>query len=407
MATAKDDVEVPLEPPKPPFFTRLRWHIRDGLEDGLEWYNELNLPRVMYHLLSLVYFSFIMYLAYSVLPMSGNWTHTRQQFDKIPNVSQDLSRRVSNQLYFNSFRGSSECNIRAIDLYQPPSQDQLLHGPPTVYCPRRKELLEAMSGGGRIGFDTPYFPRVEEICMILERFDAIVFVGDYNLQAIYNGLNILLRRDLTHGALRTWDMDKDKLRQCSCDNQFTSQSCSGHFITSSNDLPSHPSGRADGQPYLCSSSRTAHAFLEISTSPAPSSVIEKFKQLVPRVPRSNYHPIAIVHGLSPNTATSETAIASLEEFLALADSSHRKTPMLWIGPTASGHTEIRGRKGNQEIWDFDRRLAGVAGDNDVEVLRMWNMTVQANSWDGMRFGEKVAVTQAMMVLNWLARLPSS
>ncbi len=81
--------------------------------------------------------------------------------------------------------------------------------------------------------------------------------------------------------------------------------------------------------------------------------------------------------------------------------------MLSIGPTASGHTEIRGRKGNQEIWDFDRQLRSVAEDNDVEVLGMWNMSVQAGSWDGVRFGERVAVTQAMMVVNWLGRLESS
>ncbi|OAP55524.1 hypothetical protein AYL99_10497 [Fonsecaea erecta] len=398
---AKDDLELSMEEARAPLFTRLKWRIRDGLD----YFSELTFPRIMYHVVSCLYFAFILYLTYCVLPLSGNWTPIRQS-DRIPAVSQDLNS------YFGSFRGSSECNIRAVDLYHAPSQGRPSQGARHVYCPRRKELLEAMSNGGRIGFDAPYFPRdchyrwysVEEICMILERFDAVVFAGDYSLQAIYNGFSILLRQDLTHGALKTWNMDKETLRQCSCGSQFTSQTCSEHLITSSGELTGHPSGRAD-RPYLCS--RTAHAFLDVNTSPAPFPVIEKFKQLVPRVARSNYHPIPIVHGLSPNTATPETAISSLEEFLGLADSSHRKTPMLWIGPSASGHTEIRGRKGNQEIWDFDRRLAGVAEDNDVDVMRMWNMTVQANSWDGVRFGQKVAITQAMMVLNWLARLPSS
>lgn len=81
--------------------------------------------------------------------------------------------------------------------------------------------------------------------------------------------------------------------------------------------------------------------------------------------------------------------------------------MLWIGPTAAGHIEIKGRKGNQEIWDFDRKMTHVAIENDIEVLGMWNMTVQASSWDGMRFGEHVAIVQAMMVVNWLSRLESS
>ena len=81
--------------------------------------------------------------------------------------------------------------------------------------------------------------------------------------------------------------------------------------------------------------------------------------------------------------------------------------MLWIGPTAAGHVEIKNRKGNQEIWDFDKQTARVAMENDVEVLKMWNMTVQAGSWDGLRFGERVAIIQAMMVINWLGRLESS
>lgn len=52
-------------------------------------------------------------------------------------------------------------------------------------------------------------------------------------------------------------------------------------------------------------------------------------------------------------------------------------------------------------------MAKVARENDIEVLGMWNMTVQASSWDGLHFDERVALTQAMMVINWLARLESS
>lgn len=249
---------------------------------------------------------------------------------------------------------------------------------------------------------------VEEICMILERFDAIVFVGDYSLQSIYNGFNILLRRDLARGALKTWEMNKEAVEQCRCDRQLTSQSCAHHFVTSSEELlqNQNPSSGGDqGTSYTCQ--RTPHAFLSITSSPSASSAIKKFESLVPRVKPSNYHPVPIIHSLSPNTVSSETASSSLLEFLSLADSAKRKTPMLWIGPTAAGHVDIKDRKGNQEIWDFDKQLARAAEKSDVDVLGMWNMTVQATSWDGMRFGEKVAVTQAMMVVNWLARLPSS
>jgi hypothetical protein len=202
-------------------------------------------------------------------------------------------------------------------------------------------------------------------------------------------------------------MGDDTLQQCACNQQFTASQCAGHFITSSEEILNKRQAVRSISPYACTVSFPLHAFLRVTTFPAPNSIVEKFRALTPRQKRSKYHPIPIIHSLSPSTASAQTAISSLEEFLALADNSHRKTPMLWIGPSAAGHIEIRGRKGNQEIWDFGEQVGSVAQDNGVEVLGMWNMSVQASSWDGVRFGEKVALTQAMMVLNWLAFLESS
>lgn len=97
----------------------------------------------------------------------------------------------------------------------------------------------------------------------------------------------------------------------------------------------------------------------------------------------------------------------MKKVIELADESERNTPILWVGPTAAGHIELKDRKGNQEIWQFDGAIAGLAREHDVEVLGMWNLTAQATSWDGTRFGERVAITQAMMIVNWLSRLESS
>ncbi|KIW62218.1 hypothetical protein, variant [Phialophora macrospora] len=400
-AKRDDDLLEACSPQHPPVLTRASWAVAEVWDNHIR---DLNFPRSMYHVVSWFWLCLILYLAWCLLPIRGHWSLTGQS-DRVPHHASDPSN------YFTAFEGYSECNIRMADLYAPLGHDVSRvshHG----HCPRRKDLLEAMSSGGRVGFDTPYFPRgchyrwysVEEICMILERFSAVIFVGDDSLQPIYTGLNILLRRDLGHGALKTWQMDQHTRRQCGCDNQFTSTTCAAHFVTSSDDLGPVPAGKIE-TPYFCA--RIPHAFLRVTSSPAPQSVIDKFKALAPREKRSNYHPVPMILSLSPATVNAEAAVSSLEEFLALADQSHRKTPMLWIGPTASGHVEIRGRKGNQEIWDFDRQLRQVAEDNGVEALGMWNVTVQANSWDGVRFGEKVALTQAMMVVNWLARLESS
>jgi hypothetical protein len=314
--------------------------------------------------------------------------------------------------YFTTFRGNTECNIHISDIYQPIPLDHSTSNPsPAKYCPNRKSLLKALSSGGRIGFDAPYFPRdchyrwytVPEICMILERFDNIIFIGDESLRSVYAGLNILLRQDLAHGALRTWDMDEETLRGCACERQFTSSSCAGHFVTASSEVTSAPRERVNS-PYTCS--RTPHTYLPITSEP-DQSILDKFSSLIPHIEPGNYHPIPIIISLNPATFSLSAATSTLESLVRISATSRRQTPILYLGPTASGHIEIRNRKNNQEIWEFDAQMRQLAEDNSVEVLGMWNLTVQAGSWDGVRFAERVGVVQGMMVVNWLARLESS
>lgn len=263
--------------------------------------------------------------------------------------------------------------------------------------------IERQGGRPLTGLDCNYrWFEVEEMCFILERFDGLVFIGDDTLQTIHNGLNILLRRDLALGSLDLASMDRNLQEQCRCNNQFIKQDCRQHYLVDSEKASQNDHS---GSPYFCD--RVRHAFLRTESAQPGLSTIENFKQIVPRAPRSQYRPIPIIHSLGPSSAPAEDAATSLGRFVELADDSGRNTPMLWIGPTAAGHIELKGRKGNQEIWNFDRKMTEVAQEHDVDALGMWNMTVQATSWDGMRFGEKVAVTQAMMVMNWLSRLESS
>jgi len=240
------------------------------------------------------------------------------------------------------------------------------------------------------------------MCFILERFDGLVFVGDDTLQTVYSGLNILLRRDLALGSLDLASMDRTLQQECRCNNQFVKKDCRQHFLVKSEKVGEDAHS---GYPYFCNP--VWHAFLRSESAQPDFPTVENFKQIVPRAPRSKYRPIPIIHSLGPSSLSANDVAMSLASFVELADDSGRNTPMLWIGPTAAGHTELKGRKGNQEIWDFDRKMAATAQENDVDVLGMWNMTVQATSWDGMHFGEKVAITQAMMVMNWLSRLESS
>jgi hypothetical protein len=219
---------------------------------------------------------------------------------------------------------------------------------------------------------------------------------------IYAGFNILLRKDLRHGALRP-ETESEKLASCTCNAQFADPNCHEWLAHSNKEVFSHGAEK-NTKSYHCQ--RTAHAFLGIHESPAPAEIVSSFNKWVPRAPPSNYKPIPIIHSLTSD-ASVEHATSSLDEFLNMADVTKRKTPMLWIGPTAAGHIEIKGRKGNQEIWEFASKMARIADEKDVETLGLWNLTVQADSYDGKGFGEGVSIVAAMMVVNWLSRLESS
>lgn len=198
-------------------------------------------------------------------------------------------------------------------------------------------------------------------------------------------------------------MDQATKDQCNCNAQFTHPACAEYHVTSSEQVVDN--APANGNPYHCK--RTPHALLSIESSPPPPEIIDEYRKLVPRAPRSEYQPVPIIHSLSPTTVSAQTANQSLLEFLQLADESQRKTPMLWIGPASPGYVEHKDAKSSTEVWAYDHDMAKSAAANDIEVLKMWNMTAQASSHDGVGFGEGVAITQAMMVVNWLSRLESS
>lgn len=241
--------------------------------------------------------------------------------------------------------------------------------------------------------------------MILERFSSLVFIGDSTLEPVYAGLNMLLRQDLALGALKGASLVSDETTTCQCDAQFTRQLCiSKHVSSSAQVLPSDPS------PYTCS--RVPHSYLFVHPgAPFPPSTINALESLVPHAPASNYHRIPVItafgmNEFSPISSTAD-ATASLNQILKFTASTGRKTPVLWLGPTAPGHLDVRRNIKPGDVWRYGDELARFVRGKDLEVLGMWNMSMQAESWDGKRFGIRVTVTQAMMVLNWLAKLESS
>lgn len=104
---------------------------------------------------------------------------------------------------FQSYKNRNICNVSSLDL----------HASFSPLCGDRASMLNAMSSGGRIGYDAPYMPRgcdmrwftSEEICEILGRFEKVVIVGDSMLRHVTGSINILLRKDIGYGAVTDWN----------------------------------------------------------------------------------------------------------------------------------------------------------------------------------------------------------
>ena len=109
---------------------------------------------------------------------------------------------------FASYKYRNTCNISSLDLHT-------AFGP---LCPDRQSMIEAMSGGGRIGFDAPYMPRgcdmrwfsSEEVCEILSRFEKVIIVGDSMMRHVIGSINVMIRKDLGYGAVTDWNFSPEE-----------------------------------------------------------------------------------------------------------------------------------------------------------------------------------------------------
>lgn len=161
--------------------------------------------------------------------------------------------------YFDHFEGHQDCGTTSGDLYRRPSKPSEDGQTPLPYCRNRATLLEALSGGGRHGFDAPFYPvgchyrwySTAEICMILDRFDAVVFLGDGMLQNIYAGFNMLLRENIATGGLKQWKLKDNERMTCRCDNQIMKSECSAYNIKNSQEVRESDGEGGHHSPFYC------------------------------------------------------------------------------------------------------------------------------------------------------------
>ena len=174
-----------------------------------------------------------------------------------------------------------------------------------------------------------------------------------------------------------------------------------------------------------------HYMLPITSSPASEDLHAKLTATLAKDPDS-YKPVPVIHSLGLATSLSwPAATASMDEWLAVADASSRNVPFLWVGPNAAGHLKPPGQilsQGNNALWHYTIEMAKEARSREIDALGMYNLTLQASSWDGSNYGQRVLLVQAMMVsriignqfvrlavlmtlhyqiINWLSRLETT
>ena len=97
----------------------------------------------------------------------------------------------------------------------------------------------------------------------------------------------------------------------------------------------------------------------------------------------------------------------MDEWVGLADVSSRNVPFLWLGPNSAGHLKPPGQilsQGNNALWHYTLETVKEAKSRELDALGMYNLTLQATSWDGSNYGQKVGLVQAMMVSLLLIRV---
>lgn len=90
----------------------------------------------------------------------------------------------------------------------------------------------------------------------------------------------------------------------------------------------------------------------------------------------------------------------MDEWVSLADASGRNVPWLWVGPNAAGHLKPANQvlgEGSNALWHFTIETMQEARKRELDALGMYNLTLQAESWDGSFYGQRVGLVQAMMV----------
>lgn len=146
-----------------------------------------------------------------------------------------------------------------------------------------------------------------------------------------------------------------------------------------------------------------HAYIPANTVPAPAASVNLFKDLTYSKPNP-WQPSPVIFSFGHASSFDiEMTTRALDEWLALALAAERNISLLFLTPPAIGLPNS-----NTAVWQFHQRMSILAKQKHVDILGLYNLTLQASSMEGgLHFGERVGLVEAMMIINWLSKLETS
>ncbi|OLL23082.1 hypothetical protein NEOLI_001229 [Neolecta irregularis DAH-3] len=314
---------------------------------------------------------------------------------------------------FAGYKYREQCRINALDL----------HVPFDPLCPDLPSLLDALSNGGRVGFDAPYISRscdfrwysTHEVCGILKRYERVLFFGDslirqaspvlflFSDPQLYSALIVFMRRDLGYGAVENWDFGELENKQCFCENQISVKDCNVNTVSIQTLLIREPT-------WIEETCKDVDLKLHILVKhPIPDFELDRVAEDIAAHSKLD-KPWAFIfgHGLW-NHLESNATLNWLDSIEAKIKSKLQiypdsASPRIFVAPAAAGPhkpDEWIPLQGNKKIMLFEEEMKILMKARGMEVLGTWNATIQAFSYDGSHRGLRTQLLLSQMVLNIL------
>lgn len=360
-------------------------------------------------------------------PLSNSHTPNQPWYFLQPKPSPERVPDVTDS--FASYLHAEQCGVSSLDLHLP------IH----PLCDSRTAVLEAMSNGGRAGFDKPFIPSdcdfrwytTAEICSILGRFSHVFFIGDSLQRMLTTAIYALIRQDIGLGGVAEWEFEHHpqfpdattNFEECACEDQFRRHECSTSYIrqysdlvgnTSAHNAPACSAGSGGDLPFEMS-------FIRWQGYPPGDDEKQDLLSVLPNPPSKPDKPYAFVmHHTFWNEVNVTSTVSWVDEltsflrstlpFLPAAEKDSTNAgrssgfPRLFVTANAPGILENQlnfPNRTNQAIAMFERGIRPHLESREIELLGFYNMSVQTTSNDNIHASMRTNLLKAMMVMNWL------